>query len=227
MRWDYRLVRRMVDGEERLGIHRAFYANNQSLDAPGQVEVPQAVSLTPCAVEGENPADTLEQMALALTKPEICFEDLESQATLAGFLASEDRRLVIGLLRKADGMGQYLSQLKQEAPAPSDWPVEEPQSMEDGSYIAFVRKQPHADFLVEFPDLPGCTARGHSLEQAEGHARQTLAAHIQNMLRQGQPLPPARGWKELSEAPERRQATLIVLESTGSSQGSESRLTRG
>ncbi|HVI51274.1 MAG TPA: type II toxin-antitoxin system HicB family antitoxin [Candidatus Sulfotelmatobacter sp.] len=206
MRWDYRLVRRIVDGKERLGIHRAFYAN----DTP-EAGTPQAVSLAPSTVEGDHPAEILAQMALALSKPEVRFEDLENQSMLAGFLASEDRRLFVGLLRKADGMDHYLSQLKEEAPYPDEWPCEEPPDMDEGSFIAFARKFPHEDFLLEFPDLPGCSARGHSLEQAQTLARQAMTAHLDELKRQGRPIPTPRGWQELSVSPLRRAAALIVL----------------
>lgn len=201
MRWDYRLVRRVVDGEERQGIHLAFYGDETD-------QHPQAVSLTPCLVEGPDPAGLLEQMALALDKPVVDFDSLENQSILAGFLAEEDRRLFVGLLRKADGMDQYLTQLKEEdTPLPADWPNMDPPEMAQGSYIAFVRKRPQADFLVEFPDLPGCIAHGHSLEQARSLAQDILTAHLSS----AKALPPARDWSELSNDPARNGATLVVV----------------
>ena len=201
MRWDYRLVRRNVDGEERQGIHRAFYSDTADLQ-------PQAVSLTPCAIEGHDPAGLLAQMALALNKPVIDFDSLKNQSILDGFLAEEDRRLFVGLLRKADCMDQYLTQLKEDdSPLPADWPDMDPPEMVEGSYIAFVRKRPQADFLVEFPDLPGCTAHGHSLEQARSLAQDALASHLSST----RDLPPARDWSDLSIDPARNGATLIVV----------------
>lgn len=200
MRWDYRIVRRTVEGEERLGIHRAFYADGN--------DHPQAVTLAPCPVEGPDPGELLSLMAQALEKPVVEFTSLENQSLLAGFLAAEDRRLLVGLMRKADGMDQYLASLKDtEEELPPGWPNVDPPDMTEGSYIAYVRKQPQADFLVEFPDLPGCSAHGHSLEQASSHAQEALARH----LRESAPHPKARGWDALSSSPERRGATLIVV----------------
>jgi len=200
MRWDYRIVRRTVEGEERLGIHRAFYADGN--------EHPQAVTLAPCPVEGPDPAELLRLMAQALDKPVVEFSSLENQSLLAGFLAAEDRRLLVGLMRKADGMDQYLAGLKDEdAELPPGWPNEDPPDMADGSYIAFVRKRPQADFLVEFPDLPGCQAFGHSLEQARSLAQEALTRHMAGET----PPPKARGWDELSSSPDRKGATLIVV----------------
>lgn len=205
MRWDYRLVRRMVDGEERLGIHRAFYADDAD-------EAPQAVSLAPSAVEGTDPAEVLRLMSAALDRPTIEFDSLENQSLLAGFLAAEDHRLVVGLLRKADGMGNYLTQIKEDSPLPPDWPDMDPPDMGKGSYIAYIRKRPEADFLVEFPDLPGCGAHGHSLEQARCQAQQALESYLGEHRKSGEPLPTARGWQDLAIAPERRGATLIVVD---------------
>ena len=105
-------------------------------------------------------------------------------------------------------MDQYLTQLKEDdSPLPADWPDMDPPEMVEGSYISFVRKRPQADFLVEFPDLPGCTAHGHSLEQARSLAQEVLAAHLSSV----KVLPPARDWSDLSIDPARNGATLIVV----------------
>lgn len=213
MRWDFRLVRRMVNGEERLGIHRAFYADPSPPPGtpPDDGEMPQAVSPAPCPVEGDDPADILERMAQALRRPVLRLEDLGEDTLLAGFQAAEEQRLVTGLLRKADGMGLYLSQLKEDAPDPTEWPCEEPPDMEPGSYIAFARKSPNQDFVLEFPDIPDCSAHGHSLEQAQTLARQAMTVRLNDICRQGLPAPAARDWQELSVSPIRRGAALIVL----------------
>jgi predicted RNase H-like HicB family nuclease len=201
MRWDYRLVRRVVDGEERLSIHRAFYSDAED-------QQPKAVSLTPCTVEGPDPAEILSEMTLALSKPVVEFSCLTWQESLSSFLADEDRRLFVGLLRKADGMDHCLAQLREnDAPLPPDWPDMEPPDMDAGGYIAFIRKRPQADFLVEFPDLPGCVAQGHSLEQARSQAQKALSRYIAS----GKTLPPARDWHALSVDPARDGAILIVV----------------
>ena len=42
---------------------------------------------------------------------------------------------------------------------------------------------------VVFPDLPGCTSSGDTVEQAYEHAFEALALHIEGMSEEGMPLP--------------------------------------
>lgn len=42
---------------------------------------------------------------------------------------------------------------------------------------------------VVFPDLPGCTSLGETVEQAYEHAFEALALHIEGMVEEGIPLP--------------------------------------
>lgn len=206
MTWDYRVVRRIIDGAETLAIHQAFYAR------PGD-DMPRGVSDEPAQVTGTDPAQILSRMSEALTKPVVEFERLVGQSDLDAFLAAEDRRLYFGLKRKADGMDVFLSRMKSDTtPEPQDWPCDEVPILPPGSFIAYLRKLPHKDFLVEFPDIPGCTAQGHSLENATSMARQALGAHIQTLRRTGSPLIAATSWTDLAEDPRRNGAVMAVVE---------------
>jgi predicted RNase H-like HicB family nuclease/predicted transcriptional regulator len=42
---------------------------------------------------------------------------------------------------------------------------------------------------VVFPDLPGCTSFGETVEQAYEHAFDALALHVEGMVEEGIPLP--------------------------------------
>jgi predicted RNase H-like HicB family nuclease len=48
---------------------------------------------------------------------------------------------------------------------------------------------PEDGYGVVFPDLPGCTSSGDTVEQAYEHAFEALALHIEGMLEEHAPLP--------------------------------------
>ena len=48
----------------------------------------------------------------------------------------------------------------------------------DGNYSAYV------------PDLPGCVATGHTLEEAEREIREAIEFHIEGLREDGLPVPP-------------------------------------
>jgi predicted RNase H-like HicB family nuclease len=56
-------------------------------------------------------------------------------------------------------------------------------------YPAVVEGDLQTGFSVFFPDLPGCTSGGHTLQEAALNAEAGLAAHIALMLEAGEPLP--------------------------------------
>lgn len=57
------------------------------------------------------------------------------------------------------------------------------------SYIALIHKDGDSDFGVSFPDFPGCTTAGRSLEEARTLAQEALAFHIEGMEQDGEALP--------------------------------------
>ncbi len=50
---------------------------------------------------------------------------------------------------------------------------------------------PQHGYGVVFPDLPGCTSSGDTVEQAYEHAFEALALHIEGMVEGGRCLAPA------------------------------------
>ncbi len=46
-------------------------------------------------------------------------------------------------------------------------------------------------FFVYFPDMMGCEARGRSMDEAAGRAREALAASLLEIEEKGLPFPPA------------------------------------
>jgi predicted RNase H-like HicB family nuclease len=68
---------------------------------------------------------------------------------------------------------------------------------------------------VVFPDLPGCTSSGETVEQAYEHAFEALALHVEGMIEEGATLPeptpfnaPLPHW--LAGAPGRIERTVLV-----------------
>ena len=64
------------------------------------------------------------------------------------------------------------------------------------SYIAVVHRR-EAGFLVSFPDLPGCTSRGATIETARAEAEHALAVHLQHLVGSGDAIPAPSSLKEI------------------------------
>ena len=68
---------------------------------------------------------------------------------------------------------------------------------------------------VVFPDLPGCTSSGDTVEQAYEHAFEALALHLEGMAEEGAPLPAPSPFNAalpnwLLDAPGRIERTVLV-----------------
>ena len=57
------------------------------------------------------------------------------------------------------------------------------------SYIALLRKEAAGDYGVDFPDFPGCSSAGKTLDEARRMAAEALALHVRGMVEDGDPLP--------------------------------------
>jgi predicted RNase H-like HicB family nuclease/predicted transcriptional regulator len=74
---------------------------------------------------------------------------------------------------------------------------------------------PDDGYGVVFPDLPGCTSFGETVEQAYEHAFDALALHVEGMAEEDMPLPdpssfnaPLPNWLEVE--PGRVERTVLV-----------------
>ncbi|MFA5807925.1 MAG: type II toxin-antitoxin system HicB family antitoxin [bacterium] len=56
-------------------------------------------------------------------------------------------------------------------------------------YSAVIHKDKGSDYGVSFPDLPGCFSAGETMQAALDAAREAVAAHIEGMLLDGEPMP--------------------------------------
>lgn len=76
-------------------------------------------------------------------------------------------------------------------------------------------EEPQHGYGVVFPDLPGCTSSGDTVEQAYEHAFEALALHIEGMVEEGAVLPtpspfnaPLPHW--LARVPGNVERTVLV-----------------
>src|SRR3569623_2570237 len=68
-------------------------------------------------------------------------------------------------------------------------------------YVALVDHD-KAGFGIVFPDAPGATAMGDTLDEALSHAVEALADWMQGEIEDGRKIPKARSWVALKKDPE-------------------------
>ena len=78
-------------------------------------------------------------------------------------------------------------------------------------YVSVVLKDAESEFLVHFPDLPGCFTRGATRDQACRFAAETLAFHLERFAVNGLPAPATRSLEAIRAQSEHRDATLVLL----------------
>jgi len=80
------------------------------------------------------------------------------------------------------------------------------------SYVAVVLEDPEREFIVSFPDLPGCFTRGATRAQACRFAAETLAFHLERFAINGTPVPATQSLETIRAQPEHRNASLVLVE---------------
>jgi predicted RNase H-like HicB family nuclease len=69
-------------------------------------------------------------------------------------------------------------------------------------FIAFVHKEPNSCYGVSFPDVPGCTSAGDTLDEALSNAVDALSGHIRLMEADMDVIPTPRTLEEICDDPE-------------------------
>jgi predicted RNase H-like HicB family nuclease len=69
-------------------------------------------------------------------------------------------------------------------------------------FIAFVHKDPDSCYGVSFPDVPGCTSAGDTLDEALANAVDALSGHIRLMEADGEATPIARTLEVINADPD-------------------------
>lgn len=80
------------------------------------------------------------------------------------------------------------------------------------AYIALIRKAADTDYSVNFPDLPGCTTAGATIDEAYANAREALELHIEGMREDKEPVPVPRDLETVMADPEHNDAVAILVE---------------
>lgn len=81
-------------------------------------------------------------------------------------------------------------------------------------YVAVFRKEDGSCYGVDFPDFPGCTTAGDTLEEAWKNAPAALELHVRGLLQDGAEIPdptPLRSIVECGVDNDVVSLTLVVL----------------
>ncbi len=94
-------------------------------------------------------------------------------------------------------------------------------------YIAFVHKEPDSCYGVSFPDMPGCTSAGDTLDEAVANAVDALSGHVRMMDMDGDFVPPPRSLEDIIADPalaDDRQGALLSAIALVKDRGSSTRI---
>lgn len=83
-----------------------------------------------------------------------------------------------------------------------------------GYYIALLQKDSISDYIVTFPDFPGCTSTGAGLQEARVMGVECLASHVEGLIENGGALPEPSSLEVIMRDPQNRNsvATLIPVD---------------
>ncbi len=68
-------------------------------------------------------------------------------------------------------------------------------------FIAFIHKEPDSCYGVSFPDVPGCTSAGDTLDEALANAVDALSGHVRMMTADGDSVLAPRTLEDISADP--------------------------
>ncbi|MBF0307862.1 MAG: type II toxin-antitoxin system HicB family antitoxin, partial [Alphaproteobacteria bacterium] len=64
---------------------------------------------------------------------------------------------------------------------------------------------------VTFPDLPGCTSGGHTIDDAARSAEEALALHIRGMIEDGEAIPEPTRIEDIAADPESAHVVPLLV----------------
>jgi predicted RNase H-like HicB family nuclease len=83
--------------------------------------------------------------------------------------------------------------------------------MTDRFYVAIIERSSAGWLSVSFPDLPGMTSAGDTIEEATANAEEGLRSHLALTLESGEALPEARSVDEIERDPEVDEAARVLV----------------
>ena len=78
-------------------------------------------------------------------------------------------------------------------------------------YIAYLHKDRRSDFVVSFPDFPGCVTAGRTLGEARRMAAEALALHVAGMIEEGEVVPAPSNLDVLKNDPNMKGAVAVLV----------------
>ena len=137
----------------------------------------------------------------------------EAQAELEAFLASDEYQEIYGHPLTEDELYD-LPDYEEPVSAALAYgiglrPVKDTGA--ERTYAALVHEDPDRNFIVSFPDLPGCIAAGCALEEACKSARPALACHLENMAADGASIPDPRSASDVLAHPDAADAVALIV----------------
>ncbi|MDP7624666.1 MAG: type II toxin-antitoxin system HicB family antitoxin [Rhodospirillales bacterium] len=78
-------------------------------------------------------------------------------------------------------------------------------------YIALLRKETDTDYGVDFPDLPGCTTTGSTLDEAKEMAAEAIAFHIEGLIEDGEGIPAPSSLEEIMADKANKDAVAFLV----------------
>ena len=78
-------------------------------------------------------------------------------------------------------------------------------------YVAVVHKIARSGYGVWFPDLPGCTSRGRTVDAAMKAAREALDGHLTGLRDAGKPVPRPRDFHAVIMSTDSKGAIAFIL----------------
>lgn len=80
-------------------------------------------------------------------------------------------------------------------------------------YPAIVERAGDGDFSVFFPDLPGCTSAGHTIQEAVLNAEKALIGHLLVSNEYGDIINPPSSFDDIEKDPEIEEVARILVRS--------------
>jgi predicted RNase H-like HicB family nuclease len=80
------------------------------------------------------------------------------------------------------------------------------------SYLGVVRKEPHTDYWVDFPDIPGCVVGAGSVDELAVKAPAVLQLHIRAVAEGGGLIPTPRAEQDIVASETEAFLSIIPVE---------------
>ena len=78
-------------------------------------------------------------------------------------------------------------------------------------YIAYLCRESDGRYGARFPDFPGCTASGRTLEAARDSAADALTSYLEQRIEQGESVPEASTLDDLAGDPSIRGCVVCLV----------------